>query len=77
MKTIHKNYFLSTNIEYKGNLLNVFNFIETNNKKVTTFRYITNLEVKHSNIKELACLGRNRWKIENEGFYTQNIEQLI
>ena len=70
-ETTHKNYFLSTNIEYKSNLLNVFKFIETNNKKVTTFRYITNLEVKNSNIKEIVCLGRNRWKIENEGFYTQ------
>ena len=34
-----KNYFLSTNIEYKNNILSAFKFIETKKNKVTTFRY--------------------------------------
>ena len=46
-------------------------YIEFKNNKETTFRYITNLEVKNSNIENIVILGRNRWKIENEGFYTQ------
>lgn len=70
-QTTHKNYYLSTNIIYKENVLNVFKYIENKNHKTTTFRYITNLDIKDSNIKEIVCLGRNRWKIENEGFYNQ------
>ena len=65
------NYYLSTNIKYKGNSLNAFKYIEKKNNKTTTFRYISNLEVNNSNIKEIVTLGRKRWKIENEGFYTQ------
>lgn len=65
------NYFLSTNIKYKEHNLNVFKYIETKNKKTTTFRYITNLSVNNENIEEIVAMGRRRWKIENEGFYTQ------
>ena len=69
-ETTLKDYYLSTNIEYKGNILSVFKFIETK-KKNTTFRYISNLCVKDSNIKEIVSMGRKRWKIEIEGFYNQ------
>ena len=31
----------------------------------------SDLEIKDSNIKEIVSIGRKRWKIENEGFYTQ------
>ena len=43
-ETSKTNYFLSSNIEFKNNLINVFKYID---------------------------IGRKRWKIENEGFYTQ------
>ena len=66
-----KNYYLSTNIDFNKNLLNVFKYIENKNNKETIFRYISNLEVNNKNIKYIVELGRNRWKIENEGFYTQ------
>lgn len=66
-----KNYYLSSNIEFKENSINVFKYIEVKNKKVTTFRYISNLKVTNYNIKEIVELGRKRWKIENEGFYMQ------
>lgn len=66
-----KNYYLSTNIEFKKVILNVFKFIEIKKGKETTFRYVSNLDVNNSNIEEIVCLGRSRWKIENEGFYTQ------
>lgn len=39
--------------------------------KETIFRYITNLDITDYNIEEVCSLGRKRWKIENEGFYTQ------
>ncbi|MGM9858773.1 MAG: transposase [Bacilli bacterium] len=70
-ETNHKNYYLSTNIKYKSIILSAFKYIETKKKKTTTFRYISDLEIKDSNIKEIVSMGRKRWKIENEGFYTQ------
>ena len=30
-----------------------------------------NLEINDMNIKNIVILGRNRWKIENQGFYNQ------
>lgn len=65
------NYFLSTKIEYKDSILNAFKYIETKKGKVTIFRYISNLDINDSNIEKIVSLGRRRWKIENEGFYTQ------
>lgn len=70
-ETTHQDYYLSTNIKYKGITLSAFKYIETKKKKTTTFRYISDLEIKDSNIKEIVSMGRKRWKIENEGFYTQ------
>lgn len=70
-ETTHKDYYLSTNIKYKGIVLSAFKYIETKKKKTTIFRYISDLEIKDSNIKEIVAMGRKRWKIENEGFYTQ------
>lgn len=70
-ETTHKDYYLSTNIKYKGIILSAFKYIEAKNKKTTIFRYISDLDIKNSNIKEVVSMGRKRWKIENEGFYTQ------
>ena len=70
-ETTHQDYYLSTNIKYKGIVLSAFKYIETKKKKTTTFRFISDLEIKDSNIKEIISMGRKRWKIENEGFYTQ------
>ena len=70
-ETTLKDYYLSTDIEYKGNILSACKFVESKKKKKTTFRYISNLCVKDSNIKEIVSMGRKRWKIENEGFYDQ------
>lgn len=62
-ETTLKDYYLSTDIEYKGNILSAFKFIETKKKKNTTFRYISNLCIKDSNIKEIVSMGRK--KMEN------------
>ena len=70
-ETTHKDYYLSTNIKYKGIILSAFKYMENKKKKTTIFRYISDLDIKNSNIKEIICMGRKRWKIENEGFYTQ------
>ena len=65
------NYFLSKYIIYNDNILNVFKYVESYKNKYTTFRYISNIDINDLNIKEVVNLGRKRWKIENEGFYTQ------
>ena len=67
----HKNYYLSTNINYKNHILTAFKYIQIKKEKTTIFRYISNMEVNDNNINEIISLGRKRWKIENEGFYTQ------
>ena len=51
--------------------MNAFKYIETKKIKTTIFRYISNIEINNYNIKDVVELGRRRWKIENEGFYTQ------
>lgn len=70
-ETTLPNYYLSTNIEFKDNFVNVIKFIEKKNKKDTTFRYITDLSINDKNIKDIVTLGRNRWKIENNAFHMQ------
>jgi len=44
-------------------------YVDIKNSK--NFHYITNFNVNNNNIKNIVILGRKRWKIENEGFYTQ------
>ena len=71
-ETTLKDYYLSTNIKYKDITVHAFKLIEkAKNNKETIFRYISNIPVNNDNIKAVVKLGRNRWKIENEGFYTQ------
>jgi hypothetical protein len=70
-ETNKTNYFLSSNIEFNNNLINVFKYNEIKKEKTTVFRYISNLKVDNDNIDKVIQLGRKRWKIENEGFYTQ------
>ena len=66
-----ENYFLSSNIEFKGNKVNAFRYIETKENNTTIFNYITDLKVDNYNIEEIVIMGRRRWKIENEGFNEQ------
>ena len=35
------------------------------------FEYVTNMTPDKDNVRAIACAGRLRWKIENEGFNTQ------
>ena len=70
-ETSKLNYYLSTCIKFKGNTLNVFKYEEKIKEKFTTFRYISNLDVSDDNIVDIVKIGRQRWNIENNGFYTQ------
>ena len=70
-ETSKSNYYLSTYIKFKGNTLNVFKYEEKIKEKFTTFRYISNLDVSDDNIVDIVKIGRQRWNIENNGFYTQ------
>ena len=70
-ETNKTNYFFSSNIEFNNNLINVFKYNEIKKGKTTVFRYISNIKVDNNNIEMVVQLGRKRWKIENEGFYTQ------
>ncbi len=64
-------------IDYYENKVNVLEFnkkIKDNDEtieKKTNFKWITNIEITDKNVTELIQTGRQRWKIENEGFNTQ------
>jgi hypothetical protein len=64
-------------IDYNENKVNVFEFnkkIKNNDEtteKTTNFKWITNIEIRDKNVIELIQTGRQRWKIENEGFNIQ------
>ena len=64
-----KDYFLDKKYKYKGIYFDMIKYVD--NKKSIGFHYITNFDVNNNNIKNIVQLGRKRWKIENEGFYTQ------
>ena len=66
-----ENYFLDNNYKYKSHRFNIIKFTENKKNKTTNFHYITNLNVTNHNIRKIVNLGRNRWKIENQGFYNQ------
>jgi len=71
-ETSHNHYYLSTNIEYQNHILHAFKYVENeSNSNEKNFRYITNISINNDNIKDAVKLGRKRWQIENEGFYTQ------
>lgn len=40
-------------------------------EKITEFAWITNIPITKSNAKKIVKAGRNRWKIENQGFNRQ------
>ena len=50
---------------------NVIKYYEKKKEKITEFMWLTSFQIKESNKKELVYYGRQRWKIENEGFNMQ------
>ena len=62
-------------IIYRDMEVNVLKYRETKIKKgkpvTTEFAWITSIKITNKNAKKLAEAGRNRWKIENQGFNRQ------
>jgi hypothetical protein len=81
-KTIIKDKIYEYHYEYANNLiLNgqaqdiEVNFLqltikELKTNKITVFQWITDIEINHNNVLQIAKAGRARWKIENETFNT-------
>jgi len=74
--TNNKNINCVNAIDYRKTKVSIFTFetINISDEGVETkikFKWITNIEVTDKNVEELADTGRDRWKIENEGFNTQ------
>ena len=72
---------VGTDIEYQNQIMfhefdvNLIYYrekrIEKVEEKETEFAWITNIEITKSNAKKIVRAGRNRWKIENQGFNRQ------
>ena len=72
---------IGTDIEYQNKIMfndfdvNLIYYREKRNKKgeekETEFAWITSIEITKSNAKKIVSAGRNRWKIENQGFNRQ------
>ena len=54
-----------------GVLVNVLEYCKIDkNEKITTFSWVTDIEITEENVYRLMRAGRARWKIENETFNT-------
>lgn len=75
-----KTLMLWNNVTYgkakENKTINVIKLYEKDNKKDQTIEYVwvTSFEIKNGNIKDLIYLGKQRWRIENEGFNIQKNE---
>lgn len=62
-------------IIFRDEDVNVLKYTEKKIKKVveeeTNFAWITSIEITNKNAGKLVTAGRNRWKIENQGFNRQ------
>ena len=63
------NYEYVTGLYYGEEKINVIKYTDV--KKKTEFVYITDLPITNKNIENTIKVGKNRWKIENEGFNIQ------
>jgi hypothetical protein len=74
---ITRTYRWINNLEHLGHPLHwlecieKFENIDTGQIETTRFVHITNIELNAFNIKHVSQSGRQRWKIENEGFNAQ------
>lgn len=70
-ETGKENYECVTNLDYRESKINVVRYTETKKNVTTKFVYMTDLPITERNIVNTVCVGRMRWKIENEGFNVQ------
>ena len=74
-----RKYAYVNDLEYKAHTVSVAELEETKieikagkeEKKVTTFKYISSIRLSNKTVIETVATGRKRWKIENEGFNVQ------
>ena len=64
-----KEYEYVTKLDYQEEKVNVIKY--TDRKQETEYVYITDLAITNKNIERTINVGKNRWKIENEGFKIQ------
>ena len=57
-------------IEYKNKKINIISYTKRNKEDeiVEKFSYVTNIEIKETNYKDMVKICRKRWMIENQGF---------
>ena len=64
-------------IEYQNEIMfydfdiNLIYYREKGREKEMEFAWITSIKITKNNAKKIVCAGRNRWKIENQGFNRQ------
>ena len=66
-----RKYSWVNGIDHKKNFFDVIELDESTVDKQTRFVWLTNFKVGKNNIVKIAKGGRQRWKIENEGFNIQ------
>ena len=66
---VEATYRFVTNIAYQSHELNIAEYTQSDKKY--PFVFITNLPITKRNCEQLVIDGRNRWRIENEGFNEQ------
>ena len=65
------NIFWANDISYNERLVNLIEFVDEGEEGDKRYVFITDIKVTKKNALALVCAGRNRWKIENEGFNRQ------
>ena len=72
--TVGKSEYIN-GIIFRDEDVNVLKYTECKMKKgvevITDFAWITSIEITKKNTEKLVVAGRNRWKIENQGFNRQ------
>lgn len=59
-------------IDYEGHKVNYIKCVEKKDSETKTFEWVSNFQICESNVEILANKGgRQRWKIENQGFNMQ------
>jgi hypothetical protein len=72
--TVRQNISWANNIEYRKHTINLIHCIDfyKNNNEQKKFLYLTNISTTTTTVRSLANnAGRQRWKIENQGFNMQ------
>ena len=74
---------LDGGIEYQNQIpfrehdVNLIYYTEKKKEKVTESAWITSIEITKRNAEKIVQAGRNRWKIENQGFNRQKHWQAV